>query len=66
MSTRELGEISDEDLDVMHNKAVHLFNKELMGDRFVDVVLLQDAMADAWALGHNQGYDDAFAEQEGK
>ena len=63
---RELGEASKQDLKTMHDTAVKLFNEDLIGDRSSDIVTLQDALMEAWALGHNQGYEDANEERDSR
>jgi hypothetical protein len=57
---RQLGEIGQEDLVTIEEIANFLTMDSW------DIPTIKDKLLRVWADGHNQGYDDAFAEIEGK
>jgi hypothetical protein len=57
---RQLGEIGQEDLATIEEIANFLTMDSW------DIPTIKEKLLNIWVDGHNQGYDDAFAEIEGK
>jgi hypothetical protein len=79
MSKRELGNPTASDKKKIKDLArdifaTHVVVKDMKNVKVAkDVTLkffttkeLAEMLNEVWALGHNQGYDDAYSEQEGK
>ena len=58
MATRELGTPTKADL-----KDIKELSEFLIMDSH-DLTIVKDKLMEVWALGHNQGYADAYTEME--
>lgn len=58
MATRELGTPTKADL-----KDIKELSEFLIMDSH-DLSIIKEKLLEVWAMGHNQGYEDAYAEQE--